>query len=89
MSLTATEWRLVALLVRNPGRLLTHAYILEQVWGTKDWKTNSIGVYMAATRRKLEPDPAHPRYFTTEPASGLRFVPRASSAPDDRNGMAG
>jgi two-component system KDP operon response regulator KdpE len=73
--LTATEWRLVELLVRHPGRLLTQSYLLEQVWGLHDTRTNYLRVFLVPIRRKLEPDPAHPRYFRTEPGSGLRFTP--------------
>lgn len=45
------------------------------MWGLTDTKTNYVRVFMVAIRKKLEPDPAHPRYFITEPGSGLRFVP--------------
>lgn len=48
--------------------------LLEQVWGLRDAKTNYVRVFMVAIRRKLEPDPAHPRYFVTEPGTGIRFV---------------
>ena len=75
--LTATEWQIVELLARNPGRLVTQAQLLERVWGLKDTKNNYVRVYLAAIRRKLEPDPAHPRYFLTEPRSGVRFDPRS------------
>ena len=73
--LTATEWQVVEILARNPGRLITQRHLLEQVWGLTDTKTNYIRVLMVAVRRKLEPDPSHPRYFITEPGSGIRFVP--------------
>jgi two-component system KDP operon response regulator KdpE len=73
--LTATEWQVVELLARNPGRLLTQAYLLEQVWGLRDVKTNYVRVFMVAIRKKLEADPTHPRYFITEPGSGIRFIP--------------
>ena len=73
--LTATEWQVVELLARNPGKLITQKQLLEQVWGLADVKTNYVRVFMVSIRRKLEPDPAHPRYFLTEPGSGLRFVP--------------
>jgi two-component system KDP operon response regulator KdpE len=83
--LTATEWRVVEILARNPGRLITHRHLLEQVWGLSDIKTNYVRVLMVAVRRKLEPDPSHPRYFITEPGSGLRFVPEGTTegAADD------
>jgi two-component system, OmpR family, KDP operon response regulator KdpE len=78
--LTATEWQIVEFLARNPGRLITQGQLLEQVWGLKDTKNNYVRVYLSAIRRKLEPDPAHPRYFLTEPGSGTRFDPGQSPA---------
>jgi len=84
--LTATEWEILGLLVRNPGRLVTQSQLLEQVWGLKDTKNNYVRVYLATIRRKLEPDPAHPRYFVTEPRSGVRFdpdEPPALSVPEE------
>ena len=77
--LTATEWQVVELLARNAGRLVTQRQLLEQVWGLSDVKTNYVRVFMVSIRRKLEPDPAHPRYFLTEPGSGLRFVPEGGA----------
>jgi two-component system, OmpR family, KDP operon response regulator KdpE len=78
--LTSTEWRIVELLAKNPGRLVTQRLLLEQVWGLEGEKTNYVRVFMVAIRRKLEPDPAHPRYFVTEPGSGIRFVPDGTAA---------
>lgn len=77
--LTATEWQIVEFLARNPGRLVTHSQLLEHVWGLTNTKNNYVRVYLAAIRRKLEPDPAHPRYFLTEPRAGIRFEPRDSA----------
>ena len=74
--LTRTEWRIVEILTRNAGRLVTQRQLLEEVWGLADIKTNYVRVFMVAIRRKLEPDPSHPRYFVTEQGSGMRFVPR-------------
>jgi two-component system KDP operon response regulator KdpE len=74
--LTATEWQAVEVLARNPGRLITHAQLLERVWGITDTKNNYVRVYLLSIRRKLEPDPAHPRYFLTEHRSGVRFDPQ-------------
>ena len=72
--LTPTEWALLEQLVRNPGRLLTQKYLLQQVWGPQyERETNYLRVYMAQLRRKLEPEPARPRYFITEPGMGYRF----------------
>jgi two-component system KDP operon response regulator KdpE len=74
--LTPIQWRLVELLVRNPGRLISHRQLLSDVWGSERLtNTNYLRVFMAAIRRKLEPDPKHPRYFYTEPGLGIRFDP--------------
>ncbi len=72
--LTRTEWHIVQLLARNPGRLITHSQLLADVWGLKGINNNYVRVFMVTIRRKLEPDPAHPKYFITEPGSGVRFV---------------
>ncbi|MEU6466254.1 response regulator [Streptomyces sp. NPDC046976] len=72
--LTPTEWHLLEILVTNPGRLITQRHLLREVWGvTQAAKTNYLRVYMAQLRRKLETDPAHPRYLITEPGMGYRF----------------
>ena len=72
--LTPTEWQLVELLVRNPGRLVSQRQLLHEVWGPRYRdETNYLRVFIAQIRRKLEPDPAHPRYFITEPGMGYRF----------------
>ena len=74
--LTPTEWQLVELLVRNPGRLVSQRQLLSEVWGPKyREETNYLRVFIAQIRRKLEPDPAHPRYFITEPGMGYRYQP--------------
>ncbi|MHC5903929.1 response regulator [Streptomyces sp. S6] len=72
--LTPTEWHLLEILVTHPGRLVTQKYLLQEVWGiSRENKTNYLRVYMAQLRRKLESDPAHPRYLITEPGMGYRF----------------
>jgi two-component system KDP operon response regulator KdpE len=72
--LTPTEWHLLEILVTNPGRLITQKQLLQDVWGVSSGnKTNYLRVYMAQLRRKLEADPAHPRYLITEPGMGYRF----------------
>jgi len=79
VSLTPTEWQLVEVLVRNRDRLVTQRQLLQQVWGPAyERETNYLRSYMATIRRKLEPDPAQPRYFRTEPGVGVRFVPGGS-----------
>jgi two-component system, OmpR family, KDP operon response regulator KdpE len=74
--LTRTEWQIVRLLTRNPGCLVTHRQLLADVWGLTDIDSNNyIRVFLVSIRRKLEPDPAHPRYFITEPGCGVCFQP--------------
>jgi two-component system, OmpR family, KDP operon response regulator KdpE len=72
--LTPTEWEILAVLVRNPGRLITQRQLLQQVWGPSyEKETNYLRVYLAQLRRKLEPDPSRPRYLVTEAGVGYRF----------------
>jgi two-component system KDP operon response regulator KdpE len=72
--LTPTEWAMVEVLVRNPGKLVTHRELLQEVWGPGyERETNYLRLYMTQIRRKLEPDPSRPRYFLTEPGMGHRF----------------
>ena len=87
--LTRTEWRIVALLARRPGCLVTHRQLLAEVWGMTDaGRTNYVRVFMVAIRRKLEPDPAHPRYFITEPGNGVRFLPGAGPGLSPEHALA-
>jgi two-component system KDP operon response regulator KdpE len=73
--LTPTEWGIVEALVRNTGRLVSQQQLLKKVWGPQyHQETNYLRVHMAHIRRKLEPDPSHPRYFHTEPGMGYRFT---------------
>jgi two-component system, OmpR family, KDP operon response regulator KdpE len=73
--LTPTEWHLLSVLVRNPGRLVSQRQLLKEVWGPQyESETNYLRQYMAQLRRKLEPDPAHPRQLLTEPGMGYRFL---------------
>jgi two-component system KDP operon response regulator KdpE len=72
--LTPTEWHLVEVLVRNRGKLVGQRQLLQEVWGPQyGEETNYLRVFMARVRRKLEPYPAVPRYFLTEPGMGYRF----------------
>jgi two-component system KDP operon response regulator KdpE len=73
--LTPTEWGMVEMLVRNPGKLVTQRQLLQHVWGPDyERETHYLRIHMSAIRRKLEPDPSRPRYFITEPGMGYRFV---------------
>ncbi len=72
--LTPTEWQLVEVLLRHRGHLVGAAQLLAEVWGPGyEKETNYLRVYFAQLRRKLEPEPSHPRYFITEPGIGYRF----------------
>ncbi|MDI2128722.1 response regulator [Yinghuangia seranimata] len=72
--LTPTEWHLLEVLVRNAGRLVSQRALLQEVWGPQySTETNYLRVYMAQLRRKLEPDPSHPKHLLTEPGMGYRF----------------
>lgn len=74
--LTPTEWHIVEVLVRSSGKLVAQRQLLQEVWGPEyETETNYLRVFMAQVRRKLEPEPGHPRYFLTEPGMGYRFVP--------------
>ena len=74
--LTPIEWRLVGALLRSRGMLVPQSRLLAEVWGADALdKTHYVRVFMSAIRHKLEPDPAHPRYFLTEPGVGVRFLP--------------
>jgi two-component system KDP operon response regulator KdpE len=74
--LTPTEWHLLEVLLRNPGKLLSQQQLLAEVWGPgyADAAGN-LRLYMAQLRRKLEPDPARPRWLLTEPGMGYRYQP--------------
>ena len=74
--LTKTEWRLLRLLVRNPGRLVTQGELIRAVRGPNhDDAAHYLRQYMAQLRRKLEPNPARPKHLLTEPGMGYRFQP--------------
>ncbi len=83
--LTPTEWHLLEVLLRNPGKLLSQRQLLTEVWGPgyADAAGN-LRLYMAQLRRKLEPDPARPRWLMTEPGMGYRYQP----GPDGEAGPA-
>ena len=75
VKLTATEFKLLAFLAANTGRVLTHQSILIHVWGPADADhTEYLRVYMRQLRRKLEVDPERPQYILTEPGVGYRFM---------------
>jgi two-component system KDP operon response regulator KdpE len=75
VKLTATEYSLLALMIKNEGKVLTHQYLLNQVWGPS-YKNESqyLRVFVAQLRKKIETDPNRPVYIITEPRVGYRFM---------------
>jgi two-component system, OmpR family, KDP operon response regulator KdpE len=74
LKLTLTEFSLLALLAKNPGKVLTHQYLLKEVWGHGYiGQTQYLRVFIAQLRKKIEPDPSKSRFIITEPAIGYRF----------------
>ena len=74
--LTPTEWHLLEALVRRPGKLVTGRALLTELRGSPDHTDPSyLRIYIAALRRKLEPEPGRPRHLITEPGMGYRFQP--------------
>jgi two-component system, OmpR family, KDP operon response regulator KdpE len=74
--LTPTEWHLLEVLLKHPGKLLSQRQLLQEVWGPGYTDASgNLRLYMAQLRRKLEPDPARPRWLLTEPGMGYRFQP--------------
>jgi two-component system, OmpR family, KDP operon response regulator KdpE len=75
VSLTPIEYDLLRLLAENEGKLLTHPTILREIWGPAyGEESNYLHVYVSHLRRKIEPDPARPRYILTQPGVGYRLV---------------
>ena len=74
--LTPTEYKLLALLARHAGKVLTHRQILREVWGPNATEAHWVRVHMAELRKKLEADPARPRMLVTEPGVGYRLRDR-------------
>ena len=75
MHLTPIEYKMLTLLVNNSGKVLTHHFIQQEVWGydtTDDYQ--SLRVFMANIRRKIEEDSTKPRFILTEVGVGYRFV---------------
>lgn len=74
IKLTATEYSLLILFIKNTGKVITHSYILNEVWGkTFSEETQYVRIYMAQLRKKLEDNPNQPKMFTTESGIGYRL----------------
>jgi two-component system KDP operon response regulator KdpE len=75
VQLTPNEFELLRVLAQNEGKLMTHPAILREVWGPAyGTESHYLHVYVSQLRRKLEADPARPRYLLTEPGAGYRLV---------------
>lgn len=77
--LTSKEFKLLYYFLKNSGSVLSHRRILQAVWGP-DYgnEVEYLRVFINQLRKKIEPEPAHPKYILTEPSSGYRFVSRAA-----------
>jgi two-component system, OmpR family, KDP operon response regulator KdpE len=76
IKLTATEFDLLTLFVKNEGRVLTHQYILKNIWGSKFAdQSQYLRVYVGYLRKKIEEDQYHPKFIFTETGIGYRFNP--------------
>jgi two-component system KDP operon response regulator KdpE len=74
LKLTTTEYNLLSILVKNEGRVLTHQYLLKEVWGNSySDQTQYLRVFVAQLRKKIEEDPNHPKFIITESGIGYRF----------------
>lgn len=73
--LTPLEYKLLSTMIKHAGKVLTHRFLLREVWGPQDSQENHyLRVFIASLRRKLEDDPARPRYMLTEQGVGYRFA---------------
>ena len=76
--LTPKEYDLMVYLVSHPGKVLTHRTLLTAIWGGESVEqTEYLRVFVGQLRKKIEPEPATPRYILTEPWIGYRFDPGA------------
>ncbi len=77
LHLTPYEYKLLCLLSQNAGKVLTHSYIIREVWGTAwDGEVASLRVFMASLRKKIEKNSSHPQYIQTHVGVGYRMMRR-------------
>ena len=82
LSLTPIEYKLLSLLAQNAGKVLTHTYIIDKIWGNSvDSDVASLRVFMASLRKKIEKDTAHPEYIQTHIGTGYRMIIVKKSNP--------
>ena len=75
LHLTPIEYKLLCLLAKNVGKVLTHTYITKKIWGSAwDNDVASLRVFMATLRKKIEPDPSNPQYIQTHIGVGYRML---------------
>lgn len=87
LHLTPIEYKLLCLLAKNVGKVLTHNFILKEVWGSAlPGDTPSLRVFMATLRKKIEPVPAQPKYIQTHVGVGYRMLRIAEGEPVQKNG---
>lgn len=80
VKLTATEYSLLALLARNEGKVLTHQYLLNTIWGPiHQYESQYLRVFIAQLRKKIETDPNRPKHIITESGVGYRFIGRINN----------
>lgn len=85
--LTPTEYRLLECMATNPGKLLTHAWLLQRVWGPGyATQSNYLRLFVRQLRQKLGDRPAQPRWITTEPGLGYRWLPEPNRSADSAPG---
>jgi two-component system KDP operon response regulator KdpE len=81
--LTKTEWSLVEAFAKHPGKLLTHSWLLDRVWGNGyEGDVDVLRVFVSQLRRKIEEDPRRPRIVVTDPGIGYRWLLRPSEPPE-------
>jgi len=82
--LTPTEYRLLEAMATNPGKLLTHRWLLQKVWGPEyGTESNYLRLFVRQLRQKLGDTPLVPRWITTEPGLGYRWLPEARTSDQD------
>ena len=75
VKLTATEFNIIALFAKNEGKVLTHHFILKEIWGLSHQNdTQYLRVFVGQLRKKVEVDPNHPKHIITESGIGYRFI---------------
>jgi two-component system KDP operon response regulator KdpE len=80
--LTPTEYRLIEAMATNPGKLLTHSWLLKRVWGPGyGTESNYLRLFVRQLRQKLRDTPSQPRWITTEPGLGYRWLPESTEPP--------